>query len=87
MLRVGNEEEHPIKDDLVLPEHLVINLTGNSSAFNKKKIYIIRLKRNLCKSHDRIKKDILASKNEYVDQLNKRLIAKFYSKNKIFFSF
>jgi len=56
LLRVGNEEEHPIKDDLVLPEHLVINPNGNSSAFNKRNISIIRLKRNLCKSHDRIKK-------------------------------
>jgi len=49
LLCVRNEEEHPIKDDLVLLEHLVINPNGNNSSFNKKNIFIIRLKRNLCK--------------------------------------
>jgi len=85
LLRIRNEEEHPIKDESVLLEHLVINLNGNSSVFNNRNISIIRLKRNLCKLHDRNLKTILASKNEYVGQLNKRLIPKFYDKKQSVF--
>jgi len=56
LLCVRNKEEYTIKDDLVHPEQLVINFNGNGSAFNNKNISVIRLKLNLRKSRDRIKK-------------------------------
>ncbi|XP_016449340.2 uncharacterized protein LOC107774357 [Nicotiana tabacum] len=89
LLRIGNEEEHTIKEDMVLlPEQLVIkpncNISGEDLLITE--IFPSLNKNGSCAKY-MTERVILASSNEYVDQLNEMLIDKFPSETKIFHSF
>ncbi|XP_016494500.1 uncharacterized protein LOC107813714 [Nicotiana tabacum] len=89
LLHIGNGEEHTIKDDMILlPEQLVIKPNGNISGEDRLITEIFpSLNENGSCAKYMTKKAILASRNEYVDQLNEMLIDKFPGESKIFHSF
>ncbi|XP_070044946.1 uncharacterized protein [Nicotiana tomentosiformis] len=89
LLLIGNGEEHTIKDDMVLlPEQLVIKPNGNISGEDRLIIEIFpSLNENGSYAKYMTERAILASRNEYVDQLNEMLIDKFPGETKIFHSF
>ncbi|XP_075096594.1 uncharacterized protein LOC107773715 [Nicotiana tabacum] len=89
LLRVGNGEEHTIKDDLVLLlEQLVIKSNGNISGEDRliSEIYPSLNENGSCAKY-MTERTILASRNEYIDQLNEMLIVNFSGESKTFISF
>lgn len=89
LLRIGNGEEPTIRDDLVLlPNQLVIKNTSDSTDEDA----LIRqifpsLDENASSAKYMTERAILASRNEYVDQLNEMLISKFPGESRTFLSF
>ncbi|XP_049388658.1 uncharacterized protein LOC125853014 [Solanum stenotomum] len=89
LLRVGNGEETTIKDNLIaLPEQMNVQQTQHA---NPEETLISEIFPDLqqnYRSTDYItERAILASRNEFVDNLNEILIGKFPGEKKIYISF
>ncbi|XP_016498555.1 ATP-dependent DNA helicase PIF1-like [Nicotiana tabacum] len=86
LLRIGDGEEPTIRDNLVqLPEEIVVKHIANSTA----KDCLIReifpsLDKNASCYKYMTERAILASRNEYIDQLNEKLIFKFPGESNIY---
>lgn len=89
LLRIGNGEDPTTRDDLVLlPKQLVIENKSSSTAEDAlvDQIFPSLDKNTSCVKYMK-ERAILASRNEYVDQLNKMLISRFPGESRTFLSF
>nr|XP_009784814.1 PREDICTED: ATP-dependent DNA helicase PIF1-like [Nicotiana sylvestris] len=83
LLRISNGKEPTIRDDMVLlPEKLIVKHDGDSTGEDN----LIREIMSSCAKY-MTERAILASRNEYIDQLNEMLIAKFPGESRTFLSF
>ncbi|KAM3320556.1 hypothetical protein P3S67_007757 [Capsicum chacoense] len=89
LLRIGNGEEPIIKDDLVLlSKRSVIENKSNSTSEDALLDQIFpSLDKNATCVKYMTERAILASRNEYFDQLNEMLIFKFPDESRMFLSF
>nr|XP_016500722.1 PREDICTED: ATP-dependent DNA helicase PIF3-like [Nicotiana tabacum] len=86
LLRIGNREEPTIRDDMVLlPEKLIVKHDGDSTGEDNliREIFPFLDEMSSCAKYI-TESVILASRNEYVDQLNEMLIAKFPGESRTF---
>ncbi|XP_015167741.1 ATP-dependent DNA helicase RRM3-like [Solanum tuberosum] len=89
LLRVGNGEETTIKDNLIaLPEQMTVQHTqhGNPEETLIREIFP-DLQQNYRSTDYITERAILASRNEFVDNLNEILIGKFPGETKTYISF
>ncbi|XP_016462004.2 uncharacterized protein LOC107785256 [Nicotiana tabacum] len=89
LLRIGNGEEPTIRDDMVLlPENLIVKHDGDSTSEDNliREIFSSLDEMSSCAKY-MTERAILASGNEYVDQLNEMLIAKFPGESQTFLIF
>ncbi|XP_009758918.2 uncharacterized protein [Nicotiana sylvestris] len=89
LLRVDNGDEQTVKDNLIrLPEQIVVkhNSTERPEECLIREIFP-SLHQNSKSAQFITERAILASRNEFADQLNEMLIAKFPGESKIFISF
>ncbi|XP_070026520.1 uncharacterized protein [Nicotiana sylvestris] len=89
LLRIGNGEEPTIRDDMVLlPEKLIVKHDGDSTGEDNliREIFPSLDEMSSCAKY-MTERAILARRNEYVDQLNEMLIAKFPGESRTFLSF
>jgi len=89
LLRVGNGEEITIKDNLIaLPEQMTVQQTqhGNPEETLIREIFPA-LQENYRSADYITQRAILASRNEFVDNLNEMLIGKFPGETKTYISF
>ncbi|KAM3398427.1 hypothetical protein P3S68_001942 [Capsicum galapagoense] len=89
LLRIGNGEELTTRDDFViLPKQLVIENNSSSTAEVTLVDQIFpSLDKNASCAKYMTEQAILASRNEYVDQLIEMLISRFPGKSRTFLSF
>ncbi|XP_060200620.1 uncharacterized protein LOC132628883 [Lycium barbarum] len=89
LLHIGNGEEPTLRDDLVLiPKKLVIENNGDSIGEDALISEIFSsLDENTSCAKYMTERAILASRNEYVDQLNETLISIFPGESRTFLSF
>ncbi|XP_009802186.1 ATP-dependent DNA helicase PIF1-like [Nicotiana sylvestris] len=89
LLRVSNGDEQTVKDNLLsLPELIVVkhNSDERPDECLIREIFL-SLHQHSSSAQFITERAILASRNEFVDQLNEMLIAKFFGESKIFISF
>ncbi|XP_075096269.1 uncharacterized protein LOC142174382 [Nicotiana tabacum] len=89
LLRIGNGEEPTIRYDMVLLlEKLIVKHDGDSIGEDNliREIFPSLDEMSSCAKY-MTERAILASRNEYVDQLNEMLIAKFPGESRTFLSF
>ncbi|KAH0769608.1 hypothetical protein KY290_013589 [Solanum tuberosum] len=89
LLRVGNGEETTIKDNLIaLPEKMIVQQTqhGNPEETLIREIFPA-LQQNYRSADYITERAILASRNEFVDNLNEMLIGKFPGETKTYINF
>ncbi|KAM3303944.1 hypothetical protein P3S67_014976 [Capsicum chacoense] len=89
LLRIGNGEEPTIRDNLVLlPKEMVIQNTISSTGEDTLVEHIFSsMDKNASCAKYMPERAILASRNEYVDQLNEMLIFRFPRESRTFLSF
>ncbi|XP_075091947.1 uncharacterized protein LOC142172078 [Nicotiana tabacum] len=89
LLRVGNGDEQTVKDNLLRPPKQIVVKHNSDERAEECLIREIfpSLHQNSSSAQFITERAILASRNEYVDQLNEMLIAKFPGESKIFISF
>ncbi|XP_020255466.1 uncharacterized protein LOC109832529 [Asparagus officinalis] len=89
LLRVGNGEEPTIDENLILLPHEMVVEYDNDENSEKNLIDAIfpSLQSNSSSAEYMTQLAILSTRNEYVDGLNKKLIALFPGEAKTFFSF
>ncbi|KAG5621037.1 hypothetical protein H5410_006255 [Solanum commersonii] len=89
LLRVGNGEESTIRDNLILlPQQMMVQPTGDS----KPEECLVRavfpsLQQNYRSSKYITERAILASRNEYVDNLNEMFITQFPGETRTYINF
>ncbi|XP_069152039.1 uncharacterized protein [Solanum lycopersicum] len=89
LLRVGNGDEPTIRENLILlPEQLTIKHSKDGILEESiiKEIFQ-NLQENAATTKYATERAILASKNDHVDKINKKLISQFPGESKLFNSF
>jgi hypothetical protein len=89
LLRIGNGTEETIGDDYVrLPEDIVIGHTDDETAINRliKEVFP-SLSANAKSGEYMSSRAILSTKNDYVDELNSKMIDMFPGQEKVYHSF
>ena len=89
LLRIGNGTEESIGDDYIhLPDDIVIPYTATNESINKLVDDIFpSLEHNARSPSYMCARAILATKNEYVDELNANMIDRFPGQEKIYYGF
>lgn len=89
LLRVGNGTEETIKDDFIrLPDDIVIPYVDVEASLKSLIDGVFpSLESNATSSSYMSTRAILATKNEYVDELNEKMIDRFPGKERIYYSF
>ncbi|XP_049350419.1 uncharacterized protein LOC125815062 [Solanum verrucosum] len=89
LIRVGNGEENTIRDNLILlPQQIVVHPTGQGKAEECLVTEIFKgLQQNYRSAKFITERAILASRNEFVDNINEMMITRFPGETRTYISF
>jgi hypothetical protein len=88
LLRIGNGTEKMFADDYVsLPEDIVIDYKDEDSVDHLIDCVFLDLSNNASSVHYMRERGILCTRNDYVDEINARMIHRFPGKENVFYSF